>query len=39
MDLLLDGGTIITMDEARPTYRISGHLGDGQRAFIVIEDL
>jgi len=33
------GEKLITIDEARSTYRISGHLGEGQRAFIVIEDL
>lgn len=33
------GDKLITIDAARSTYRISGHLGEGQRAFIVIEDL
>jgi hypothetical protein len=33
------GNDLITMDAARPTHRISGHLSEGQRAIIVIDDL
>ncbi|AKT36460.1 hypothetical protein [Chondromyces crocatus] len=33
------GDALIPIDPARSTYRISGHLGEGQRAFVVIEDL
>lgn len=34
-----EGEGLIEMDGARPTHRISGHLPEGQRAFLVVDDL